>query len=377
MNTSESIKCLIVDDIPQNLVALEALLQRDGVDFLKAHSGFEALELLLLHSDVALALLDVQMPEMNGFELAELIRGNERTRHIPLIFMTAGAREPNWQFKGYESGAVDFLFKPVDPDILVTKANVFFELHRRKQQLAWQLQERTEALRINEMFMAVLSHDLRTPLQVINTISTLLKRQPDTPKTLDFAERLLQSSQQMSRMIEDLLDVTRIRQAGGLRLMPDAIDLHALCERSVRDLQNRFPERVVEYRRQGDDGQGSWDGERLAQVLNNVLVNAAQHGDAGQPVRVTLDGTHGAFVVLTIINQGHIPSEMVPVLFSPFGGGERAPGKPQGLGLGLYITRQIVLAHGGDIEIQPEDGIVRVEISLPRQTDHRTRSAVL
>ncbi|MDP1051378.1 hypothetical protein Q6251_30495, partial [Klebsiella quasipneumoniae] len=86
------------------------------------------------------------------------------TRHIPLIFMTAGSREHNWQFRGYESGAVDFLYKPIDPHMLTTKANVFFELHQRKQALAHQLQERTEALRINEMFMAVLSHDLRTPL---------------------------------------------------------------------------------------------------------------------------------------------------------------------------------------------------------------------
>ncbi|MBN9325211.1 MAG: response regulator, partial [Delftia acidovorans] len=115
MSQTDRVKCLIVDDIAENLIAIEALLQRDGIEFLKAHSGPEALELLLDHGDVALALLDVQMPEMNGFELAELIRGSERTRHSPLIFMTAGSREHNWQFRGYESGAVDFLYKPIDP----------------------------------------------------------------------------------------------------------------------------------------------------------------------------------------------------------------------------------------------------------------------
>lgn len=111
----DRIKCLLVDDIPENLIALEALLASDRVEVLKAQSGPQALELLLRHGDVALALLDVQMPDMNGFELAELIRGSERTRHIPLIFITAGSREQNWQFRGYESGAVDFLYKPVDP----------------------------------------------------------------------------------------------------------------------------------------------------------------------------------------------------------------------------------------------------------------------
>src|SRR3954464_3365423 len=103
------VKCLLVDDLEENLLALSALLQRDDVELLKARSGAEALELLLVH-EVALAFLDVQMPEMDGFELAELMRGTERTRHVPLIFVTAGARNQHRLFKGYELGAVDFLY---------------------------------------------------------------------------------------------------------------------------------------------------------------------------------------------------------------------------------------------------------------------------
>ncbi|WP_241117966.1 response regulator, partial [Achromobacter xylosoxidans] len=175
--SDDRIKCLLVDDVPENLVALEALLASDRVEVLKAQSGPQALELLLNHPDVALALLDVQMPDMNGFELAELIRGSERTRHIPLIFITAGSREQNWQFRGYESGAVDFLYKPVDPYMLRSKANVFFELHERRRALAQQLEARTEALRVNDMFMAVLSHDLRTPLQAVIMGASMLARQ--------------------------------------------------------------------------------------------------------------------------------------------------------------------------------------------------------
>ena len=132
MSPTDRIKCLLVDDIPANLVALEALLQRDGLEILKAQSGQEALELLLTHTDVALALLDVQMPEMSGFELAELIRGSERTQHIPLIFITAGSREHNWQFRGYESGAVDFVYTPIGPHMVINKATAFFQLHRRQ-----------------------------------------------------------------------------------------------------------------------------------------------------------------------------------------------------------------------------------------------------
>jgi CheY-like chemotaxis protein len=119
------IKCLLVDDLQENLLALAALLQRDDVDILTARSGSEALELLLVH-EFALALLDVQMPSMDGFELAELMRGSERTRHVPLIFVTAGPREQRRLFKGYDSGAVDFIYKPIDPHILKNKADVFF-----------------------------------------------------------------------------------------------------------------------------------------------------------------------------------------------------------------------------------------------------------
>ncbi|HMI91036.1 MAG TPA: response regulator, partial [Polyangiales bacterium] len=119
--TREPIKFLLVDDVPENLVALAALMRRDGLELLHARSGAEALELLLVH-DVALALLDVQMPEMDGFELAELMRGAERTKHVPIIFVTAGDHDPRRVFEGYESGAVDFLFKPLDPHVVRSKA---------------------------------------------------------------------------------------------------------------------------------------------------------------------------------------------------------------------------------------------------------------
>ena len=148
-------------------MALSALLQSEEVEILSARSGPEALELLLVH-DFALAFLDVQMPDMDGFELAELMRGSERTRHVPIIFVTAGAREQQRLFKGYESGAVDFIYKPIEPHILKNKADVFFQLIGSGQQLAQELKERTETLRLNEMFSALLAHDLRNPLSAIS-----------------------------------------------------------------------------------------------------------------------------------------------------------------------------------------------------------------
>lgn len=370
MPHNDRVKCLLVDDVPENLVALEALLQREDIHILKAQSGPEALELLLAHHDIALALLDVQMPEMNGFELAELIRGSERTRDIPLIFMTAGSREQNWQFRGYESGAVDFLYKPIDPHMLVSKANVFFELHRRKQALAHELRERTAALRVNELFMAVLSHDLRTPLMSVSAAASALKRQPDTApgKVAMMADRMLSSTQRMGRMIEDLLDVTRIRQAGGLAMKPVPASLRDVMERTLQEVQTSYPDRLIESCFRGDL-DGVWDVERLCQVITNLVGNAVHHGAPDQPVQVCADGTQALTVSVEVTNAGTIPPHLLDHLFDPFRGREREPGRREGLGLGLFIAHKIVAAHQGHIAVHSADGITRFRVELPR-TSH-------
>jgi two-component sensor histidine kinase len=157
---------LLVDDLEENLLSLEGLLRRQDLLLLKARSGDQALE-LLLENDVALALIDVQMPGLNGFELAELMRGNERTRRIPIIFVTAGTADGQRRFRGYEAGAVDFIQKPIEPDILRSKADVFFELYRQRQQISAQrdeLEVHAEALkeagRRKDEFLITLTHDI-------------------------------------------------------------------------------------------------------------------------------------------------------------------------------------------------------------------------
>ena len=367
MPQATRIKCLIVDDIRENLIALEALLQRDDIELLLAESGAQALELMLTHSDVALALLDVQMPEMNGFELAELLRGSERTRHIPLIFMTAGSRDQNWQFRGYETGAVDFLYKPIDPHMLINKVNVFFELHRRSQALAHELQERTAALRVNEMFMAVLSHDLRTPLMSIMAAASVLKRQPDTDKVGAMADTVLSSGQRMGRMIEDLLDVTRIRHVGGLALKLGTANWQDVVQRTLKEVQTSYPHRAIDTQLEGEL-EGTWDGERLCQVMTNLVGNAIQHGCSDEPVHIAVDGLESARVSVSVTNSGAtIAPDLLPHLFDPFRGGERPPGRHEGLGLGLFIAHQLVRAHGGTIQVQSHDGTTCFRVDLPRR----------
>lgn len=177
-------KLLIVDDLPENLLALEALIKREDRQVYKALSADEALSLLLEH-EFAMAILDVQMPGMNGFELAEMMRGTEKTKNIPIVFVSAAGRELNYAFKGYESGAVDFLHKPLDIHAVKSKVNVFVDLYRQRKAMKQQVEalersrqeqeallrelkstqnELEHAIRMRDDFMSIVSHEVRTPL---------------------------------------------------------------------------------------------------------------------------------------------------------------------------------------------------------------------
>jgi two-component system sensor histidine kinase/response regulator len=360
------IKCLLVDDLRENLLALSALMAGDGIETITAQSGAEALELLLVH-DFALAFLDVQMPEMDGFELAELMRGSERSRHVPIIFVTAGAREQQRLFKGYESGAVDFIYKPIEPHILKNKADVFFQLYRQRVRLAQELKDKSETLRLNEMFSALLAHDLRNPLSAILASAQLLKRRCEDPHAQEASTRILASGKHMGRLIEDMLDLARARLAGGIVLKREPSDIKDLVERVVRECQAASPGRVIETDYGGDFG-GHWDAERIAQVATNLIGNALKHGDPAAPVEVRLDGTMQGEVALSVANRGTIPPELMEHLFDPFRGGQRPAGRNEGLGLGLYIVSQVVTAHGGRVDVSSGDDQRTVfRVSLPRR----------
>jgi two-component system sensor histidine kinase/response regulator len=358
------VKCLLVDDREENLVALSALLRRDDVEVLLARSGAEALDLLLAH-DVALALLDVQMPEMDGFELAELMRGSERTRHVPIIFVTAGARDQHRLFKGYDAGAVDFLYKPIEPQVLRNKADVFFQLYSQKQQLQRELTERTETLRLNEMFAAVLGHDLRTPLAAVLASARLLQEVPSEEAVRRAAARILSSGDRLGRMIDDMLDLARARLGGGLAVRKDRTDLAAVVQRVLPELQGTAPDRVIEVREEGDLS-GLFDADRLAQVVSNLVGNAIEHGQPGTPIAVRLDGSAPGAVRIVVANAGTIAPELLPRVFDPFHREARQPGKQDGLGLGLYIAQQIALAHGGAITVESGEGRTAFSVALPR-----------
>jgi signal transduction histidine kinase len=355
----EPLYVLLVDDTPENLVALGALLRRDGVELLQARSGKEALELLLEH-DVSLALLDVQMPEMDGFELAELMRGAERTKHVPIIFVTAGARDPQRVFKGYESGAVDFLFKPIDPHILRSKVDVFLDLAAHRRDLA-------NALRLSEYFIGILGHDLRNPLSAVVAGLELLGMRPDDARARDILRRMGAATNRMTEMIEALLDLTRARLGRGFDFARsrELVDLGALLDKAVDELRAAHPKREIACHPTACTVIG--DPARLAQLFSNLVGNAIVHGKPSAPITVRVEQCNGE-AVIAVHNDGAIPEAIRPTLFEPFvERDETARAKRSGgLGLGLYIAQQIALAHGGDITVEStETNGTKLTVRLP------------
>jgi signal transduction histidine kinase len=210
--------------------------------------------------------------------------------------------------------------------------------------------------------MAVLGHDLRNPLSAIYTAGMLIGRQSSEERVQRTAARIVSSSQRMARMIEQILDFTRIRAGIGLPYQPAAMDLRDLVERVREELPSGESAIRVEAVGATD---GVWDHDRLAQVLSNLLGNAVEHSSLGKGIVIQIDGSSPAWVVVTVQNPGAIPPEVLPEVFEPFRQGR--PSGSKGLGLGLFITREIVAAHGGDIDVESSEAQgTRFRFVLPR-----------
>src|SRR5580765_598542 len=241
---------LAVDDLPENLVGLEALLAAPGVRVLTASGTGQALEVLASH-DVALAIVDVQMPAMGGFELAELMRGTARARAVPIIFLTAATPEPGVVFRGYEGGGVDFLVKPVDPQLLRSKVAVFIELSRQRLLLSAQVEQFHALQRTSELLRGVLGHDLRTPLNAIGLAGeTLLLARPDDELATLIGGRSRAASQRMSRLIAQILDFAALR-SGSPPIQPRDADVGQLCRTAASEFEE-LHERGLNCDVQGD-----------------------------------------------------------------------------------------------------------------------------
>ena len=355
---SDLAKLLLVDDRPENLLALEGLLRRSDAEILKAESGQRALELLLEH-DVALALIDVQMPELDGFALAELMRNVERTREIPIIFVTAGLHDQDRVFKGYESGAVDFLVKPLDAHILASKVSVFLQLYRQKQLLIEANAQLVEADRRKNEFLAVLSHELRNPLAPIkNSLYILDRAAPGGEQARRALGVIDRQATQLSNLVNDLLDVTRITQ-NKIRLQKQRLDLNEFVHRALEDNRSFFERNEV--RLSCDLAAApvlvSADPTRIAQMVGNLLQNAAKFTPRGGHAHVSVAAESGEAVIRVVDNGIGMAPDTVARLFQPFMQADQALDRSKGgLGLGLALAKSLVELHAGSIHAQ-SDGL--------------------
>ncbi len=345
---SERPKILIVDDIEANLVAMTALLDELDCTVLRASSGNDALRLLLKH-EFAAVLLDVQMPEMDGFEVARLARQNPKGRHVPIIFVTAMMETDERIFLGYESGAVDVLFKPLNAHVLLSKVQVFLELHAKRKQLADEIEAHKRTLADLDAFNYSVSHDLRAPLRPLEGFSQILLEDHADKLNEDgkhLLNRIANAARRMNDLINDLLRLSNVSRA---RPSFQPVDLTAGALAIVGELRANDPSRVVEIDVAGElTVQG--DEALLRIALENLLRNAWKFTARAPRPKIEVGAKTSGSEVIFFVRDNGVGFDPVHAksLFRPF---QRlhAASEFEGTGIGLAIVQRVIQHHGGRI----------------------------
>ena len=358
-------KILIVDDLIENVKALEALIAADDIEVMSALTPDDALNLLLDH-DFALALLDVQMPTMSGFDLARLIRGVQKSKDMPIIFVTAQQMQASVIFEGYETGAVDVMFKPLDPHIVRSKVRAFVRLDQQSRLLQQQVetmsrlkQEADEANRSKSRFLANMSHEIRTPLGAVLGFSEILANEDLTEKDRRaYLDSILRNGRLLLQIIDDILDLSQI-EAQQLKVEREAFDLGELLRDLRTTLSVRAEAKGIELRMPAISKPLSiiTDPLRLKQILLNLIGNALKFTSQGF-VEVELaieEGEHEGtkFLKFRVRDTGiGMTREQAQKLFQPFTQADDSTRRHfGGTGLGLVISKQLAQALGGDVSV--------------------------
>jgi signal transduction histidine kinase len=364
--TSPSV--LLVDDIDANLLALEGQLASLDCQLVRASSGNEALR-QLLKRDFAVMLLDVQMPHMDGYEVARHARDNPATRNVPIVFVTAMHEAEEHALRGYDIGAFDFLFKPVNPHVLRSKVRVFLDLFVGREKLNEEIRAHKRTLielerlsAFKSRFLANMSHELRTPLNAIIGFSEILcdgdGRGTLEPEQKEHVGYILESGRHLLSLINDVLDLSKI-EAGRMDLHREWVPPELLFD-SARDVIRPMAlKKGVEI--EMDDVQHLpqvlVDAVRIKQVLYNLLSNAVKFTPRAGRVRVTASqGDHGLSISVKDTGVG-ISAADLPRLFREFERIEsKTAPKVEGTGLGLALVKRLVELHGGHITVESEPG---------------------
>jgi signal transduction histidine kinase len=387
---TEKVNILLVDDQPARLLTYESILGPLEHNLVKASSGLEALD-KLLKDEFAVVLLDVSMPEMDGFEVAKLIHQHPRFEKTPIIFVTGVNVSELDRLRGYQLGAIDYVSIPVVPEILRGKVAVLVELYCKRRDLQTlnrtlastntQLEQTNVTLqgerarefeRVNQVlqeanaelaaanrhkdeFLAMLAHELRNPLQTIHNAIHLMRSTPSEDarrltRAQDIAERQLAH---LTRLGDDLLDVSRVT-LDKIQLTREVVDLAALVARAVETIQPLIDERGHELTVDLPQGRLTVLGDpvRLTQALANVLTNAAKYTDPGGRIWISASLERATEIEIRVRDTGiGIPTELLPVVFELFTQLNRASDRTQGgMGIGLALVRSLVAMHGGERE---------------------------
>ncbi len=402
---------LIVDDNPHNLSAFEASLDGIAADVVRASSGQQALR-CLLEREFAVVVLDVKMPDLDGFETAKIIRARSRTQHTPIIFATAYSRDDTQVLEAYKMGAVDFLFKPITSEVLRAKVSVFIELRRRAEELRLQaeqlrehqrrehervleeekrrwdeaamrkrLEELAQADQRKDEFLAMLGHELRNPLAPIVTGLRLIQGpllanvNADGTEARAFAT-VDRQVRHLRRLVDDLLDISRIN-CGKIQIETEPISLNAIIEQAIVTAKPALDERghILKVDLAPEPLTLMADPVRMIQIVSNLLHNAARYTNPGGQISLSSSHSAGEASVTVRDNGTGIDPALMPTIFDIFV--QRRPNANGGLGLGLTLVRRLVELHGGTVTAQSE-GIDRgssFTVTLPLVERSRSTDA--
>ncbi len=353
-------KILLVDDRTENLYALENILACENRTILKASSGEDALK-IAFSEDLSLILLDVQMPVMDGFEVAHLLKQTNRTKKTPILFVTAISKEKKYMLKGYQEGCIDYLFKPLDIDITQAKVNTLLKFYEQQRELEFKNIELAKLNQEKNYFLGVASHDLRNPIGNIISLVNILEDELRDQLSDDLREMLhmmQDSGRDMLELLNNLLDVSKI-ESGNMNLKFKNNSIAEIIQKSINDnIRTANAKQIIlDYNIADNLPNVCFDRIHLQQVLNNLISNAIKFsfGNTHVEINVRLKKEE---VIISVKDQGQgIPSNDIHRVFLPFArtsvsstNGEKSTG------LGLTIAKRIVEAHGGNIWLSSEVG---------------------